>query len=192
MEYDFNKTVGQKLYEARKAKGYSRAKVGALVNLHETTVKRYEDGDIKTLDIERLKAFAKVLGTPAAELLGWLSDSNSDEDLTLMMQMSEEATSGREQARAAMFRLFGAEHETNSLQLVGDKTALLYYKAVDRRNALELKRIIDTVDDLDYAALENIRILIQAYLSVDKNFKAIVDTTLAARAEEIRAAEDLI
>ena len=47
MEHDFNRNVGRRLYEARKAKGYSRAKVGEMVGLHESTVKRYEDGDIK-------------------------------------------------------------------------------------------------------------------------------------------------
>ena len=78
MGNDFNKAVGQRLYLARKAKGYSRAKVGELVGLHETTVKRYEDGDIKSLDIERLKAFARVLGTPAADLLGWVADSDEN------------------------------------------------------------------------------------------------------------------
>ena len=41
MGTDYNKSVGRRLYEARKAKGYSRAKVGELVGLHETTVKRY-------------------------------------------------------------------------------------------------------------------------------------------------------
>ena len=61
MGTDYNKSVGRRLYEARKAKGYSRAKVGELVGLHETTVKRYEDGDIKSLDIERLKALLKFL-----------------------------------------------------------------------------------------------------------------------------------
>ena len=39
MGADYNKSVGRRLYEARKAKGYSRAKVGELVGLHETTVK---------------------------------------------------------------------------------------------------------------------------------------------------------
>ena len=38
MGTDYNKSVGRRLYEARKAKGYSRAKVGELVGLHETTV----------------------------------------------------------------------------------------------------------------------------------------------------------
>ena len=97
MGTDYNKSVGRRLYEARKAKGYSRAKVGELVGLHETTVKRYEDGDIKSLDIERLKAFAEVLGTSATDLLGWISDS--DDHAELMLHLSEENASGRTRAR---------------------------------------------------------------------------------------------
>lgn len=103
MGADYNKSVGRRLYEARKAKGYSRAKVGELVGLHETTVKRYEDGDIKSLDIERLKAFAEVLGTSASDLLGWISDS--DDQAELMLHLSEENASGRTRAREDMFRL---------------------------------------------------------------------------------------
>ena len=108
MGNDFNKAVGKRLYSARKAKGYSRAKVGELVGLHETTVKRYEDGDIKSLDIERLKDFARVLGTPAADLLGWVA--NSDEHLELMLQLSEDSASGRTAAVEELRRTYGTEH----------------------------------------------------------------------------------
>jgi len=176
MGSDFNKAVGQKLYEARKAKGYSRAKVGELVGLHETTVKRYEDGDIKSLDIERLKDFARVLGTPAADLLGWIS--NSDDNLELMLQISKESQSGRTKAQDEMFRLFGTEHSTNSIRLVGDKTAMLYYKAMDRNSAVSLNDIISTVQDLDQDAIENIRLVVLAYLHADAPIREIVDTAL--------------
>ena len=37
--------LGQKIYQARKAAKMSRAELGKLVGLHETTVKRYEGAE---------------------------------------------------------------------------------------------------------------------------------------------------
>lgn len=45
--------------------------LGGRVNLHESTVSRYEKGDIKALDVDTLKEFAKALDVPASFLLGW-------------------------------------------------------------------------------------------------------------------------
>ena len=181
MGTDYNKSVGRRLYEARKAKGYSRAKVGELVGLHETTVKRYEDGDIKSLDIERLKAFA--------DLLGWISDS--DDHAELMLHLSEENASGRTRAREDMFRLFGAEHATSELRLQGDKVALLYYKAMDRRTAPEMLGLVNEVEELNYQELENIRLLVQAYLRADAPIREIVDTALKPYRQEDILSEEI-
>ena len=49
----------------------SRAELGKLVDLHETTVKRYEDGDIKSPNTEKLAAFAEVLNLDYQELADW-------------------------------------------------------------------------------------------------------------------------
>ena len=176
MEYDFNKTVGKRLYEARKAKGYSRAKVGELVGLHETTVKRYEDGDIKSLDIERLKAFARVLGTPAAELIGWISEN--DDDLELMLSISQDKASGRISAKEEMYRTFGKESSANDLRMLDDRLAVLYYRALDRRSAIALNAVLADVEDLAPSDMENIMLLIGAYLHADQPIRDIVDTAL--------------
>jgi len=45
--------------------------LGKLVNLHESTIKRYEDGEIKALDIAKIKEFARVLRVSPIFLLGW-------------------------------------------------------------------------------------------------------------------------
>ena len=68
---DALKAMGQKIYTARKAAHMSRAELGKLVNLHETTVKRYEDGDIKSPNTEKLAAFAEVLNLDYQELADW-------------------------------------------------------------------------------------------------------------------------
>ena len=69
-----NKEVGKRIFDARKKMKLSRKELGLKVNLHESTVKRYEDGDIKTLDIEKMREFAKALDLD----LGYLIDLDED------------------------------------------------------------------------------------------------------------------
>lgn len=63
------KAMGQKIYQARKAAKMSRAALGELVGLHETTVKRYEDGDIKSPNFSKIQAFAEALNIEARDLI---------------------------------------------------------------------------------------------------------------------------
>ncbi|WP_158540705.1 helix-turn-helix domain-containing protein [Romboutsia weinsteinii] len=72
---DFNAEVGLRIFNTRKKHKLSRAELGKKVNLHETTVKRYEDGHIKSLDVEKLKEFAQALDLDPAELIGLKNDA---------------------------------------------------------------------------------------------------------------------
>lgn len=67
----YNKELGLRIYDARKTLGLTMKELGKKVNLHESTIKRYEDGGIKTLDIEKIKEFAKVLRISPIYLMGW-------------------------------------------------------------------------------------------------------------------------
>ena len=40
-------TIGYKIFEIRKNKKMSRRKLAEFLGVHETTIKRYEDGDTK-------------------------------------------------------------------------------------------------------------------------------------------------
>ena len=60
--------------------------LGKLVNLHESTVSRYEKGEISTLDIEKLKEFAKALSISTDYLAGWDNLNSLD---TLMIKLNE-------------------------------------------------------------------------------------------------------
>ena len=71
-----NKEIGKKIFDARKSMKLSRKELGEKVNLHESTVKRYEDGDIKTLDIEKIKDFALALNLDFEYLIGLTNNSN--------------------------------------------------------------------------------------------------------------------
>ena len=68
---DYNKEFGKRIYNARKNLGMTMKELGGKVNLHESTIKRYEDGKIKNLDIEKAKEFANALKISEAYLLGW-------------------------------------------------------------------------------------------------------------------------
>lgn len=71
MDDNYNLQVGQRLFSARKLLKMTRAELGKKLNLHESTIKRYEDGEIKSLDIDKIKEFARALETTPAYLLGW-------------------------------------------------------------------------------------------------------------------------
>lgn len=68
---DRNEDIGKRIKQARKAKKMTIRKLGELVNLHESTVSRYEKGEIQSLDIEKLKEFADALDVTPAFLMGW-------------------------------------------------------------------------------------------------------------------------
>ena len=72
---EFNISVGKKLYDARKSLKMSRAELGEKIGLHETTIKRYEDGDIKSLGLDKLKQFASALEIDSGYLMGWEEQS---------------------------------------------------------------------------------------------------------------------
>lgn len=178
---NFKKEVGRRLYNARKEKGYSRAKVGELVGLHETTVKRYEDGLIKALDIERLKSFAEVLGTSASELIGWEShETPSDSMLESMINLREDIDSGRQDAVNHMIQSFGYEHETSRLfhNQESDKAVYIYYKALEMNAAVVLSCIVGMVDNMPYEDMEQLARVIDAYQRADGPIRNIIDTAL--------------
>ena len=78
MTNPYNKIVGKKIHDARKAKRMSMKELGKMVGLHESTVSRYEKGEIKALDIETLKEFAKALEVSSAYLTGWDENAKSE------------------------------------------------------------------------------------------------------------------
>lgn len=81
---DALKSMGQKIYTARKAAHMSRAELGKLVGLHETTVKRYEDGEIKSPNFSKIQAFADVLHLDTRDLIqtSIIGKANDDDEKT--------------------------------------------------------------------------------------------------------------
>lgn len=84
-----NKKIGKKIFDARKKLGITRKELGLKLNLHESTVKRYEDGDIKTLDIDKLRNFASILNLDFEYLIGLQNNSinnNLENDLKKVIE----------------------------------------------------------------------------------------------------------
>ena len=64
-------TIGYKIFEIRKNKKMSRRKLAEFLGVHETTIKRYEDGDTKKIPINNLEKIAKYLDTSMEYLMGY-------------------------------------------------------------------------------------------------------------------------
>ena len=72
---EFNKLLGNRIRDARKAKNITLLELGKLVGISESTVKRYEDGSIKSVSIDILKKFSTALNVQPADLMGWETTS---------------------------------------------------------------------------------------------------------------------
>ena len=67
----FRKNIGNRIREARKAKGLTMKDLGEKVGLAESTIQRYEIGKIKSLDTDLLNRIAIVLEVKNSYLVGW-------------------------------------------------------------------------------------------------------------------------
>lgn len=162
--------------ELRIKQGLSQGQLATMVGYKDrSSIAKVEAGKVD-LSQSKIAAFAEALNVTPADLIGL--------DQILMEEIAEESRSGRTAAKEEMYRLFGTQFSAGDLRLVGDKTAVLYYKALDRRCAPELIDLISAVDDLDYVALDNIRMMVRAYLKADATIKEIVDTALKSYKEK--------
>lgn len=79
--------VGKKIFATRRAKKMSRAELGQKVGLHETTLKKYEDGDIQRVSVEVLQSIAIALDISPSYLIGW--EPSGQEDQSDKMQLKK-------------------------------------------------------------------------------------------------------
>lgn len=71
-----SKDIGDKIFYARKRAKMSRVELGKKLGLHEVAIKKYEDGEIKSLDINKLMEFSIALDISFEYLIG-LDNSNN-------------------------------------------------------------------------------------------------------------------
>ncbi len=70
-ENEYNAKIGARIKEARKAKKITLKELGQSVGISESTTKRYEDGQIKGVDVNIIKKFAAALDVTPAWLMGY-------------------------------------------------------------------------------------------------------------------------
>ena len=70
-EKEYNSEIGRRIKEARKSQKITLKELGNSVGLSESTTKRYEDGQIKGVDINIIKKFAAALDVSPAWLMGY-------------------------------------------------------------------------------------------------------------------------
>lgn len=80
----YNQQIGLRIKESRLMRKMTLKTLGSKVGLSESTTKRYEDGQIKSVSIEIVKRFAVALEVPPAYLMGWDNSSLSDVEKSLI------------------------------------------------------------------------------------------------------------
>ncbi len=174
---------GSRIKAAREAKKLTQEELGTLCGTTKQTIFKYENNLVTNIPTDRLEKLAEILGVTPSYLMGW-------ED-ALLESVKEESESGRTQAKEDMYRTFGTDHSALDIRLLGDKAAVIYYKAMDQRAVPELTNIIQTVDRKDYREMEKLRILLQSYLRADVPIQEIVDTALKPYREDDSLNEEL-
>jgi transcriptional regulator with XRE-family HTH domain len=70
-EHQFQKRVGRNIRNQRTAVGMTMKELGEKVGLSESSISKYETGDIKSLDLNLLKKIAAALSCDANDLTKW-------------------------------------------------------------------------------------------------------------------------
>jgi transcriptional regulator with XRE-family HTH domain len=116
MDGRYNKKVGTRLFSARKHLKMTRAELGLKIGLHESTIKRYEDGEIKSLDIKKIKEFAKALEVSPAYLMGWEEEKPYNDgmfDAKLLKKFHKLNDGNKKAVISLMDNLLAAQGEPN-------------------------------------------------------------------------------
>lgn len=138
---DFNTDVGLKIFNARKNLKMSRADLGKKVNLHESTIKRYEDGHIKSLDIEKLKEFANALDISPVYLMGWEDVNNKNVNIK-----NKDTISIKERKLLNSFNNLNETGKDEAIKRVSELTLIPSY--IKEQSASDIKTIAAHNDHL--------------------------------------------
>ena len=150
----------------------------------KSSINMYERGE-REPGLETTEAIADFFNVDIDYLYGRTDKKNKYADF--MASIVEENKTGRPAAIDEIRRLFGTEHSIHNIYACEDKKriALLYYKALERRVALSLTDIIDTVDQFDGDHAEKAMLLLHAYLKAGQPIRNIVDTALEPYVEDL-------
>ena len=90
--------TGERIKQLRKERGLSAEYIAERINLSPSTIYRYENNEIASLKIDKLKQLADLLGTSASDLLGWSADGSvlSDFEQSLLSMLRQLNPEGQE------------------------------------------------------------------------------------------------
>ena len=166
----------------RTSRGWSQQHLADLAGYGDrSSIAKIESGKVD-LPRSKIAEFARIFDVTPAYLMGY-----SDDTLALLDAIVDDNKTGRPAAIDEIRRLFGTEHSIHNIYACEDskRIALLYYKALERRVALSLTDIIDTVDQFDGDHAEKTMLLLHAYLKAGQPIRNIVDTALEPYVEDL-------
>ena len=77
-------TTGEKIRNARKAKGMTQEELGAKIGVQKAAINKYETGIVVNLKRSTIAALSRALGVSPTYLLGDIDHEPSDLDLQLL------------------------------------------------------------------------------------------------------------
>ena len=171
-------TFAERLKTLLEVKQITKAELSRMTGISKSSLTRYVKGDWEGKQ-DAVFAIAHATDVDEAWLMGYDVPMEKPEwHRRFREEMREDYESGRAGARDEMFRIYGEEHSVSSVRRCENKTAILYYKAVEHAIAPELADIISAVEELDFQDIENVRMIVRAYLNADPQIKEIVNTAL--------------
>lgn len=185
-------TIASRLKEAMRLRNMKQVDLVSLTGIGKSSISTYLSGDYvpKQRNIYKI---AKALDVNEAWLMGKDVPMERKEFLEYFTVCAKENESFRLTAVEQMCRSFGTEYSHRSTHPCADKrkSAVLFYRAVDRRAAPQLSALIKIVEEMDFRELEKARHLISAYCKAGEPIKEIVDTALKPYEKE-ESEEDLL
>lgn len=147
-----NKKLGDNLRFYRKQQGLTLKEMSDKLDITLATYQKYETGQIKHIDIEIIKKFAKALNVPAAILLNW-----QEEKETIQKEMINN-----------VLDLFQLDEEKDS-ELIEELQAKLTQNHIDYKTIKDFEEMAKTSKAIE---------LYKLYENADPRIKAAVDSLL--------------
>ena len=79
--------MGNRIKEIRKSKGMTLLQLAEMLGVSESTVQRYESGNIKNLKYETIVALAEFFGCSPGYLMGWEEGHYDNDDTVAIAKM---------------------------------------------------------------------------------------------------------
>lgn len=82
--------IGQKIHQARKAKGMTMEELGKVIGVRRATISRYESGIITDIPPSGIAAISRALDVTPSYLMGWDSQSDIHDVGSILQQRRKE------------------------------------------------------------------------------------------------------